>query len=293
LRRTFPVGLRIVGLFSAAALLSHPTSAASQTATAQQNSSADQDDDPGGDYLKPQNLFQFLSEYKTAPGNGATPGMSREVTTGLVNMRLDQKFALDPQWTIALRGDAPFLAKNPLNSANPSGDYVHGLGDADIQAALIDKIDARWTVGFGGRLVAPTGDDLLGAGKWQIMPGFAVRYALTELSSGSYFEPLLRYDASFAGDPSRKAISNLQFAPTFNLGLPDRWFVAFYPSPDIRINYGPPITGQTGRLFVPFDFRVGRKLSDDLAVSLEIGVPIIKDYPIYDFKSEVRVNLSF
>ena len=43
----------------------------------------------------------------------------------------------------------------------------------------------------------------------------------------------------------------------FNIGLPDRRFLTFYPSPDIRINYGDPITGQTGRLFLPFDVRVG------------------------------------
>jgi len=125
------------------------------------------------------------------------------------------------------------------------------------------------------------------------MPGVAVRYALSELSSGSYLEPLLRYDASFAGDPSRKNISNLQFAPTFNLGLPDRWFVTFYPSADIRINYGDPVTGQTGRLFLPFDARIGRKMTDDLVLSLEVGLPIIKDYPVYNFKTEVRLNLTY
>jgi hypothetical protein len=117
--------------------------------------------------------------------------------------------------------------------------------------------------------------------------------ARRQVSAGSYLEPLVRYDVSFAGDPSRKSINNLQFAPTFNLGLPDRWFVTLYPSPDIRINYGPPVTGQTGRLFLPFDARIGRKLTDNLALSLEIGVPIIKDYPVYDFKTEVRLNLTY
>ena len=33
-------------------------------------------------------------------------------------------------------------------------------------------------------------------------------------SKGSYFEPLLRYDQGFTGDPSKKSISNLQFAPS-------------------------------------------------------------------------------
>ena len=48
---------------------------------------------------------------------------------------------------------------------------------------------------------------------------------------------------------------------------------------------------QTGRLFLPFDARIGRKLTDNLAVSLEIGAPIIKDYPVYDFKTQLRLNL--
>ena len=38
-----------------------------------------------------------------------------------------------------------------------------------------------------------------------------------------------------------------QIAPTLNVGLPDRWFVTLYPSYDIRINYGDPVPGQTGR----------------------------------------------
>jgi hypothetical protein len=154
-------------------------------------------------------------------------------------------------------------------------------------------LDQRWTVGFGARLITPTGGDTFGAGKWQIMPAAGVRYALWEINSSSYFEPVVRYDVSFAGDPTRRNISNLQFGPTFNLGLPDRWFLTFYPSPDIRFNFGDPITGQTGRLFLPFDVRIGRELSDNAALSLEVGVPIIKDYPVYDFKAEVRLNVTY
>jgi hypothetical protein len=62
---------------------------------------------------------------------------------------------------------------------------------------------------------------------------------------------------------------------------------------DIRVNYGDPVTGQTGRLFLPFDFMVGRKLTQNLVLSLEVSVPIIKDYPVYDFKTEVRLNMLF
>ena len=52
------------------------------------------------------------------------------------------------------------------------------------------------------------------------MPLAGMRYSMPDVGSGMYFEPLLRYDASFAGDPSRKSINNLQFAPEVNFMNP-------------------------------------------------------------------------
>ena len=59
------------------------------------------------------------------------------------------------------------------------------------------------------------------------------------------------------------------------------------------MNFGDPVPGQTGRLFLPFDARVGRDLNDHISLSLEIGVPIIKDYPVYNFKAQVRLNVAY
>jgi len=125
------------------------------------------------------------------------------------------------------------------------------------------------------------------------MPGAGVRYSLPELGPDSYFVPAVRYAMSFAGDPTKRNVSEPQIAPTLNVGLPDRWFVTLYPSFDIRINYGDPISGQTGRLFLPFDVAVGRNLTDSLVASFEISVPMVKDYPVYDFKAELRLIAKF
>jgi hypothetical protein len=263
-------------------------------AAAQVAPSQDQNASTGDDLFRPPaNLLQMMYDYRTAPGSGSTPGSTRDVTTERFNLRMDHSLDLAPMWILALRADLPLLAKNPLSSSNPDGDYLTGIGDADVQAVIIHNLDQRWTVGFGARLITPTGDDALGSGKWQIMPAGGFRYALWEINSSSYFEPVVRYDVSFAGDPTKKNISNLQFAPTFNLGLPDHWFITFFPSPDIRINYGDPITGQTGRLFLPFDARIGRQLSKNVAMSFELGVPIIKDYPVYNLKTQVRLNVTY
>ncbi len=263
-------------------------------AASQQLDPAAQAPNTGQDFFKPpQDLFQLLYGYRTAPGSGGAAGSLATVTTDTVNLRLDHRVDLSQQSAIALRSDLPFRAKNPITTDNASGDYLYGIGDADAQALFVYNFDKFWAAGFGARVIAPTGGDTLGSGKWQIMPIAGFRYDLSEVSHGSYFEPFARYDVSFAGDPSKRNISNLQLAPWLNIGLPDHWFISFYPSADIRINFGDPVPGQTGRLFLPFDARIGRDLTDHIALSLEIGVPIIKDYPVYNFKAQLRLNVTY
>jgi len=280
--------LSIRALFGACLLLTlvlRPEFAASQAASTAANT--------GEDFFRPPaNLFQILTSYRTAPASGSN-GTITNVTTETFNFRYDHAVDLAPMWVLALRSDLPVLAKNPVSSSNPLGDYLVGVGDADVQAAIIHNVSERFAVGFGARLITPTGGDTFGSGKWQIMPIVGARYGLWEISPSSYFEPLVRYDVSFAGNQARRNISNLQIAPAFNIGLPDQWFITFFPSPDIRINFGDPITGQTGRLFLPFDARVGRKLAENAAISFELGVPIIRDYPVYNIKTQLRFNLTF
>lgn len=50
---------------------------------------------------------------------------------------------------------------------------------------------------------------------------------------------------------------------------------------------------ETGRWFVPFDFRVTKKLTSEITMSLEVGVPIIRDYPVYNLKAQLRLNATW
>jgi hypothetical protein len=148
-----------------------PTVAASQRAPAQAQIANTGDDL----FRPPSNLFQMMYQYRTAPGSGSTSGSIREVTTDTLNLRFDHSVNLAPLWILALRADLPLLAKNPVTSSNPEGDYFSGVGDADVQAIIVHNLNQRWTVGFGARLITPTGGDTFGAGKWQIMPAAGVR----------------------------------------------------------------------------------------------------------------------
>ena len=159
------------------------------------------------DFTRPENLIQTGFVYQTAPGSGTLPGTMRTVTTGTMVLRSDLKFDVAPQWAVAFRGDPPISAKNPITSDNPTGEFAEGLGDADVQAALIRTINARWAAGTGMRIITPTGAPDITSGKWQAMPIIGARAMLPELSEGSFFTALLRYDLRFAGDPAKKNIT--------------------------------------------------------------------------------------
>jgi hypothetical protein len=241
----------------------------------------------GLDYTRPQQSVQLRAQYRTS----FSP--TSQTDRDQLFLNLTTKIDLSDGWKLGLQGQLQFVDKQITTLAPPSTTRDAGLGDDFFQAALSHAIDSHWAYGFGARLEAPTAGDSLGSGKWQIMPGFGVRYSFLEINADTYFVPVLRWAVSFAGDPTRRNINEPQFAPTFNISLPDRWFVTLYPSNDIRINYGDPVTGQTGRLFLPLDFMVGRSITKDATVSLEIGVPLIKDYPVYDFKTAARLSIRF
>jgi hypothetical protein len=110
------------------------------------------------------------------------------------------------------------VEKTTTSFAPPSTNRDAGFSGIFAQATFIQSINANWAYGFGARFVAP-GEDMLGSGKWQVMPGFGVRYSLLELGSDTYFIPVVRYAVSVAGDPNRRNISEPQIAPTLNIGL--------------------------------------------------------------------------
>jgi hypothetical protein len=263
-----------------------PAPCSNQDPQTQQSNPDQQDPDYNGeDFTRPQRSFETRFLYETSSG------ASSQTDRGTWLLRANWKSDISGGWTLGLLGQVPIVDKATFS---PTGtDQEFGVGDAAFQGALSHAIDQHWAFGFGARLVAPTAEDSLGSGKWQIMPGVGVRYSFLDIGPDTYFVPVVRYAVSFAGDPSRRNISEPQIAPTLNIGLPDHWFVNFYPSNDIRINFGDPISGQTGRLFLPLDVSVGRKIADTWIVSLEAAAPIVDDYPVYKFKTELRIVKQF
>lgn len=245
---------------------------------------ADQDPEYDGlDITRPQNRFELRSQDRTS-------GTTNQVKQQAEMLRFSQRFDLSPMWRVAFLTQVPFIARQTAASDGSDAVSEFGLGDTFVEPTLVRRLDPQWSFVFGARFFAPTASDALGTGKWQVMPIVAARY---EWADNTFFAPLVRYALSVAGNPSRRDISTLELQPLLNIGLQKNWFFVLYPSPDIRLNYGDPISGQTGRLFLPADVLVGKKLSENVVVGLEISAPIIRDFPVYNFKTELRLQATF
>lgn len=241
----------------------------------------------GGDITRPQTAFEMRFSGRT------TSNETSETNRGAMLLRLSSKIPPATDWRMGLLAQVPILEET-MTTFNPlSVDHQFGLGDATFQAFVAHDLNERWAIAVGARLIARTAEDDLGSGKWQIMPGFGVRYSLPELGADSYFVPVIRYAMSFAGDPAARRISEAQIAPTSNLDLPGPWFLTFYPSNDIRIISVSRNLVRPDGCSSPLMPLTGAKLTRTLQILLEGSGPIVKEYPVYNFKAELRVRMLF
>jgi len=198
---SFSVGWAAVVCCSLPAVCATPTPSYGEGPETQQSNSGQEDPDYNGeDLTRPQRSIETRFLYQTSSGT------TTQTDRGTLLLRATWKAELDESWKLGLLGQVPVVDKTTFG---PTGsDQELGVGDAAVQAILSRAIDQHWAYGFGARLVAPTAEDSLGTGKWQIMPGFGVRDSLPEIGPDTYFVPSVRYAISFAGDPTRRNITN-------------------------------------------------------------------------------------
>ena len=248
----------------------------------------------GDDPTQPLGKIELLDRYTEAPGPGVEQGTTKQVETNTPFARIETPpFSLAPQWELNFRAEIPVVWTNGVTPENPTGATVSGFGNVLTQAWIVHDFDQRWAVALGGQLIAPSSTNGVATDAWEQVTGFVVRAMLPEISPGSYFAPQVRYGIDFEGNDDGRMLRQLRIAPTLNINLPHSLFFTLYPSPDIRLNYGVPVWNQTGRLFLPLNFMVGWKPTEHTVISAEFGVPIIRDFPVYTFKTQLRVGYLF
>ncbi|MEP6671189.1 MAG: hypothetical protein ABJF10_18655 [Chthoniobacter sp.] len=232
------------------------------------------------DFTRPLKRFDLRYQFQDKAGG---TGQSTFI------LRRDQPIRLSKDWKLATRLDVPFVLSNGTGRDNPQGRTEFGTGDVLAEAVLVDTLNERFAFGGGLRVLFPTAnEDQFGSGKYRLIPLMGARFFLPEISKGSFFQPVVRYDFDAGGYGGRNHVSQLQFSPTLNIQLPDRWFLTLFPSQDIVVNN---IGGH--KWFLPADFLIGRNLDQRTVASVEVSIPIVKQFTLYDFKLEARVSYSF
>jgi hypothetical protein len=241
----------------------------------------------GQDPTKPLTRVDLRYQYQNLPP-------SHDDNAHIFTLRADKPFVLAPGWSLATRLDVPLFLTDAVSRDNPKGAYQFGQGDLLVQGLLINAPSPDFAWAFGAQAIFPTArEEQMGGGKYRLVPTLGARYNLPAISQGSWTAFLLRYDVDTGGDNHRSHISELQLAPLVNFALPDQWFLNLYPSSDIRINLLDKRPGDKGKLFLPFNFMVGKLLTKSIVGSIEIGFPIVNDYRVYDFKTEFRLGFFF
>jgi hypothetical protein len=234
----------------------------------------------GNDFTRPLTRFDLRYNYQDK-GDG--------ISQNQFILRMEHPFQIADKWKIATRFDMPFVLSNNTSSDNPHGKYGFGTGDFLAEGVLVNNFTERFAYGAGLRVLFPTANaDQFGAGKYQLIPIAGLRFFIPEISKGTYFSPIIRYAADAGGYGGRKHISQLQMGPMFNWDIPGPWFINLYPSQDIVLS---TIGGH--KWFVPADFMVGRNLTKNTVMSVEISIPMVRQFTLYDFKLEARFSHSF
>lgn len=245
----------------------------------------------GEDVTLPRNQFQVRQRYQRHPD---AKGLEPETWT--TTLRADLWTGLGEGWKLYGRIDEPLVYSNDVTTSfNPNGHSRFGQGDVLTEIAIIaPPPTARFAFGAGVRLIWPTASlNEAGNGKYQVGPVAGVRFSLPEISSGSFVAPQAYYLNSVANreqNSGRADINKLNIQPKLNVALPGDWFITAYASETIQVNYG-----DDGKLFVPFDLMVGKKLFDAFVASVEYSRSLVHDqgFEPYQWQIEGRIGYYF
>lgn len=195
--------------------------------------------------------------------------------------RFDSTFPYPGGRSLATRFDIP-LVLTGTEPSDTSESAVFGLGNLLLQGIHYQPISPEWDVGPGVRLLPPTATSAeTGDLNWRVAPMLAATARPKEWREGDFFNIKLFYLTSLGGGPVTRQWA---IQPTLNLNLPANWVFIF--EPDVRVNYAD---GDNGAVFFPSGITFGRYINRDTLIALKTDIPLIDNYPRYDWRLELRI----
>ena len=186
--------------------------------------------------------------------------------------------------SIGIRPDTPLLDSEPMGT-DPFSGSTSGFGDLAYVGLItpretISKGNGKVIWAVGPTFVLPTAEeDLLGQGKYQVGPAFALGYLGERWTVGA----LAQHWWSVTGDDDRESVNqtNIQYFVSYK--LPDQWSIGASPnvsidwsgpgSPEINLPIGIGINKTTffGKLPVRIGLEATNYIVHDSAIKPEWG----------------------
>ncbi len=243
------------------------------------------EDPVGADPTRPRPELLLKYGYLNAPG----PSPDH---VSLFTLEGIQRVPVSDRWAGRLRFELPLGLTNVPRPDDTGDSWRFGTGDLLTEAAAIHYPNDRWALGAGGQVVFPTASrDVVGDDAWVLGAGGVVRAMLPEISADSFVAPQLVYAFDVGGTRRGERVNALLLQPTLHWAVTHAVFLELFPSGDIAINLDAP--DRRRRLFFPITAMAGVLLAPRLVTMLEIGVPLVKDYPVYDFKLQATIGFLF
>jgi hypothetical protein len=143
---------------------------------------AEEEVNNGQDPTKPLTRMDVRYQYQNLPPDDHD-------NAHIFTPRADRPFTLAPGVRLGTRIDLPLFLTDAVSLDNPGGADVFGVGDMLLQALLIYTPSQRFAVAGGAQMIFPTASrDNMGAGKYRLVPTLGARYALPEITPGSWSE---------------------------------------------------------------------------------------------------------
>ena len=215
---------------------------------------------------------QLSSEYRDRRGSGVS----------LSNVaRVDVPLATNLLW----RTDADLSWFDPQTSGSNS---VAGIGDVSTRLGARIWERPAFTAFFEFQVVFPTaGNDNLGRGKYQLVPGLTFSLPISRLDTG--FFPGIQQSVSVGGDPSRNDVNFTKLSFEFTTPWANNlWWTTV--EPDLIVDWT-----QKAKTAMNLEFEAGRRLGNHFRIWLRpavglwgTGVP-----GAYDWYAQIGIRYMF
>jgi len=225
------------------------------------------DDNDGTDPTKPTSQIKLSYDHQD---------LAKDFSTDFVSMEYNRPLG-DGSWV--LRPKVQFGALN-----DPGVDSSLDIGDASLKLTKILERNKRYGIVASMEVVAPTGGDRIGGGKWLVKPNLV--YAMF-LQGGHIFAPAIVHTASIGGDSGLPPVSltTLDFYIVPRLSN-KKLFMTIDPA----VNFDWQNDREFGALAVTLGYKLGPMLGGRGQISIKPTVPIGRDAP-FDWGLQLAFQL--